>query len=543
MLLKHLPNTLELWCFDEMWHSTGFFELGIHDIPVRRAQRLDKISPNWMPKRATDAATETDRHLATIRSSDRSYQRCQLGDSNDYLFALAADELGARSWWIALPFSPDQYDLVYSIAELAREVASKEDEVFSLEEELVRTRADHRSAMKRKTSKLSQFQFLEHLAQRIEDSAQSSNAVELSREVIHELAHAIDAEIVAMFPLELKSERIHLLRPCAWSGPGNSLEPKIEARLLEIVNGDDCEDRSFPKTGARIVGLNKQTDGVIASIREGNTPRYLIVAIFDRKNERRATRVENENDTTRSSIDGETQATIATFAAILSVFADNSRLFDEREDLTTNVIRALVSAIDAKDDYTRGHSERVALYGRRLAQEIGFDSEQCRKLYLTGLLHDIGKIAISDAVLKKPERLSDEEFKEIMSHPDEGWAILSDLTQLSYVLPGLLYHHERFDGNGYPDGLAGEDIPIEGRILAIADAYDAMTSDRPYRPGMPQEQAISILIEGAGTQWDPVLTDRFVDIIPEIELIKYFYLLPTKRDRKKSLAANQFVKN
>ena len=143
------------------------------------------------------------------------------------------------------------------------------------------------------------------------------------------------------------------------------------------------------------------------------------------------------------------------------------------------MVRSLVSALDAKDEYTCGHSERVALYGKILAEQAGYTEEERDRLYLTGLLHDVGKIGVSDAVLKKADKLTDEEFAEIKRHPDEGWAILQDLKQLQYVLPGVLFHHERVDGAGYPDGLAGTEIPKDGRLLAIVDAYDAMTSDRP----------------------------------------------------------------
>lgn len=219
-------------------------------------------------------------------------------------------------------------------------------------------------------------------------------------------------------------------------------------------------------------------------------------------------------------------------ASILAAHASNVQLLQEREALLVNMVRALVTSIEAKDEYTRGHSDRVALFGRRLAEEIGFDGDACERIYLSGLLHDVGKIGISDATLRKPGRLTEEEFAEIKMHPDKGWGILHDLKQLAYVLPGVLYHHERFDGRGYPDGLAGERIPIDGRILAVADAYDAMTSDRPYRRGMPQEKAEAILRQGAGTQWDPKLIEAFFRAMPDIIAIRKSYRprpYPTRR--------------
>lgn len=217
---------------------------------------------------------------------------------------------------------------------------------------------------------------------------------------------------------------------------------------------------------------------------------------------------------------------LTTAAAMLASHANNISLLEERENLLVSVVRTLVSAVDSRDPYTCGHSERVALYAKRLAQEIGLDDDECEKVYLTGLLHDLGKIGISDSVLKKCGPLSEEEFAEIQRHPDLGWAILQELEQFNYVLPGVLHHHERFDGKGYPDKLRGEDTPLEGRLLAVVDSFDAMTSDRPYRVGMPIEKAIQILGDGAGTQWDASLVDAFLRVLPDIVEIRRSYRRP-----------------
>ncbi len=221
---------------------------------------------------------------------------------------------------------------------------------------------------------------------------------------------------------------------------------------------------------------------------------------------------------------GTSEATLlSTAGTLLASHANNLELFREKEELLVGVVRTMVSAIDSKDPYTCGHSERVALYARRLAEQLGYDEQSCKKLYLTGLLHDVGKIGVSDAILNKPGQLTDEEFAEIKRHSDEGWAILQELEPLQYVLPGVLHHHERHDGDGYPDRLAGEHVPMDGRILAVVDAYDAMTSSRAYRQGMPQEKAESILREGAGSQWDKDIVHAFFEIMEDIVAIRGIY--------------------
>ncbi|HYO24276.1 MAG TPA: HD-GYP domain-containing protein [Lacipirellulaceae bacterium] len=226
---------------------------------------------------------------------------------------------------------------------------------------------------------------------------------------------------------------------------------------------------------------------------------------------------------------------LATAATLLASHASNLELLREKEQLLINTVRSLVTALDAKDAYTRGHSERVALFSKRISQSLGYDAAAAERLYLAGLLHDVGKIGVSDATLRKPDKLTDEEFAEIKRHPDEGWAILRDLEQLNYVLPGVLHHHERVGGGGYPDGLVGSEIPLDARIMAVADAYDAMTSDRAYRGGMPHEKAIDILRRGAGTQWDAQVVDTFLAVIDDITAIRYGYH-PVERPLRKGSA-------
>lgn len=228
---------------------------------------------------------------------------------------------------------------------------------------------------------------------------------------------------------------------------------------------------------------------------------------------------------------------LSTAATLLASHASNLDLVREKEQLLVNTVRSLVTALDSKDTYTRGHSERVALFSKRIAETLGYDAVAAEKLYLSGLLHDVGKIGVSDAVLRKPDKLTAEEFDEIKRHPDEGWSILRDLEQMRYVLPGVLHHHEQVNGSGYPDGLAGEAIPLDARIMAVADAYDAMTSDRAYRAGMPHEKAMSIIADGAGKQWDADVVAAFSSVVDDIVAIRYGYRQAERSPRAGSALA------
>ncbi len=211
---------------------------------------------------------------------------------------------------------------------------------------------------------------------------------------------------------------------------------------------------------------------------------------------------------------------LETAANQLAAQLHNFQLLRQKEELFTDVVRALVNAVEARDPYTCGHSERVARLARCLALASGETAAGCERIYLTGLLHDVGKIAIPDGVLQKPGKLTDEERDIIETHPDAGWRILHEVDALRDVLPGVLYHHERYDGRGYPDGLEGENIPLDGRMLAVCDAYDAMTSDRPYRTGMSIAQAVKILRSGSGSQWDPKMIGLFMENLEAMEEIR-----------------------
>lgn len=177
--------------------------------------------------------------------------------------------------------------------------------------------------------------------------------------------------------------------------------------------------------------------------------------------------------------------------------------------------QALANAIDAKDTYTRGHSMRVAKYSKRIAELAGKGKEECQEIYYAALLHDVGKIGIAGSILSKDGRLTDEEYDEIKSHPVVGAHILSGITMSPYLSQGAHYHHERYDGTGYPEGLKGNEIPEYARIIAVADAYDAMTSKRSYRGLMPQQDVRREIEKGVGTQFDPKFAKIMLDMIDQ----------------------------
>ncbi|AST00230.1 phosphohydrolase [Geobacillus thermocatenulatus] len=192
------------------------------------------------------------------------------------------------------------------------------------------------------------------------------------------------------------------------------------------------------------------------------------------------------------------------------------------KELLNSFITVLTAALDARDPYTAGHSQRVARYALTIGKQLSLPNEQLDALYRSALLHDIGKIGVPDAILLKDGKLSDDEFAWIKKHPALGEAILREVRPIEPIEPllaGIRSHHERIDGKGYPDGLTGNDIPLFGKIIAVADAFDAMTSDRPYRKGMDIRQAADILRKGKGTQWDSELVDLFLKHLQEEKLL------------------------
>ena len=187
----------------------------------------------------------------------------------------------------------------------------------------------------------------------------------------------------------------------------------------------------------------------------------------------------------------------------------------EVEVLALQAIGAIVHTIEAKDDVTQGHSVRVAGYSRAIARAMGYGEQLLDQVYQTALLHDVGKIGIPDSILKKKGRLTPEEYNQIREHTTIGANILSAISTISYLEDGARYHHERYDGGGYPTGLKGEEIPVIGRLIAVADVYDALVSRRHYKAPMNESSAREELLAGSGTQFDPKIIDIFIRLLDD----------------------------
>jgi putative nucleotidyltransferase with HDIG domain len=206
-------------------------------------------------------------------------------------------------------------------------------------------------------------------------------------------------------------------------------------------------------------------------------------------------------------------------AAALALGVERLRMVDRQQELFVHTVTALAQAVEVRDLYTGDHTHRVTAYALLLAEELGIPADQRQILRAAAALHDIGKIGVDDHVLRKPGRLTPAEYEQMKTHVTRGAEIIQMVPGLAWALPVVRGHHERWDGTGYPDRLAGEDIPLLARVVGVADAFDAMTSDRPYRPGMSVAQAFDELGAGSGKQFDPRCVEAFVRARPRVEAL------------------------
>jgi putative nucleotidyltransferase with HDIG domain len=203
-------------------------------------------------------------------------------------------------------------------------------------------------------------------------------------------------------------------------------------------------------------------------------------------------------------------ALFTSLADQVAIALDNARLYQEQEEMFYQTAESLADAIEKRDPYTGGHTQRVTRYSLIIARYLPLRSIEKKWLKIAAVLHDIGKIGIEDQILKKPAQLSPEEYDVIKHHTDLGAEIIEHIRQLKEIIPGVKYHHEQVNGRGYPDGLKGEDIPMIAKIVSVSDTYDAMTTDRPYRSALTKEAAIKELKRCCGTQFDRKVVEAFL---------------------------------
>ena len=220
----------------------------------------------------------------------------------------------------------------------------------------------------------------------------------------------------------------------------------------------------------------------------------------------------------KGQFDKEDLSLLTSLADQVAIALDNSRLYQELEEMFFQTAESLADAIEKRDPYTGGHTQRVTLYSQAIAKYLQLKPLEKKWLKIASVLHDIGKIGVEDDILKKREQLSPEEFNIIKRHSDMGAEILEHVRQLREIVPGVRYHHEHVNGKGYPDGLRGEEIPILAKIVAVADTYDAMTTDRPYRKAMEKESAVEELKICSGTQLDEEVVEAFIQAYQKGEI-------------------------
>ncbi len=390
------------------------------------------------------------------------------------------------------------------------------------EHELADTQAHLNEFADQVTSDFEELTWLRSLTEHIEVCDLRNDLATVSEAILPPLRELIDAEAVVLFTPAAPTP----MTACALSETASFVAGDVPVSL-EVCH--QIIQQSAPEVGEHPYVCN--ANALRPAVAEVKGLRNFILVRISRGGKhygwllvlnRRILDVENPDERANASClqdweFGTFEAGLLNAASImLGTHARNAELFSDKEQLLVGVMRALINAIDAKDAYTCGHSDRVALFAFKIAQAMQLDPMECQRVYMAGLLHDIGKIGVPDEVLCKPGKLTEEEFIKIKAHPEIGYSILKHVKQLEYVLPGVLHHHESFDGGGYPHGLIGDEIPLHGRILAVADSYDAMSSTRSYRQAMPSEKAERIIREGAGRQWDAVVVEAFFSVIDEI---------------------------
>jgi hypothetical protein len=499
--------------------ASGLEKCGSFEVTVFRRTNAKQLKMLFQGERQLEAVEDW------LMSMDWAETDAKLGQSNSPFRLISGNEVGIQSNRVYLgaipthnchflcstdpdtPFEPNLFSHLASV--------SWQNEWNA--DELHRQKSQRQEFVKQVTKDFEELTWLRSVSQHIGNATFRQSIDELVSTQLPKLRQVIDAEFIGLVPIEFMSaretdHRVELSTSGTITLPAN--------KLVEFVKR--CESNSKGQTSvfntqsssAVFDGFPELRNCIFTRLeKNGKMYGYLLalnkeVDFFCQSPEQFL--MIDPNGFQFGTFEA---GLLASLGTILSSHEANSELFREQEQLVTGVIRAVINAIDAKDQYTCGHSDRVAEFSKAIAQQMGLDEEECDRIYLTGLLHDVGKIGVPDSILSKPDKLTDEEFEIIKKHPEIGFNILQHLKPLAYVLPGVLHHHEAVNGKGYPYGLVGEQIPLAGRIIAVADSYDAMTSDRPYRKGMPSEKAESILCKESGSTWDELAVFAIMECI------------------------------
>ena len=419
--------------------------------------------------------------------------------------------LGKRQRWLVLPLSCDQTEVLATtqVTATAGPAATRTARLFTKafhhEATISRLHEENERLIARTYCNLEELSFLRDTVAYVAGPQRPHSQDNYCEGLLPRLQRYIHVEGVAFVPAKSGMAKTPDFAKFQWHGE-DSVDRKEAERLIENYYSDSLQSpvvRKLFDNASESRRYSTVRDFVLLPIQESDQI-WGWLAVMNRCDPHVDESDPKETREPRGFGTGEV-AILRSAGTVIALQDHNETLLAEKEQLLSDLVAALVSALESKDVYTRGHSQRVAAMSQKLARRIGMPERSCQQMYLTGLLHDIGKIGLNDATLAKPGRLTRDEFEEIKRIPQSGWAILHDLQALGFVLPGVLHHHENYDGSGYPDGLHGEAIPLEGRIIGIADAYDAMISDRPYREGMSHETVAEVMTADGGKQWDPTL--------------------------------------
>jgi len=359
---------------------------------------------------------------------------------------------------------------------------SKASVIASLLSYIGNSELDKKLLIKETLNKYREINLLYNLSEKMASTIEAKEISKIALEEATRLINSTKAEIAVFSKDRKRLEKVVELNNhnsiSDEVGLSNYVNEVLDQGVGQIIN---CLDNSSESMVCTPLKVKDKTLGVIS--------------------------ISNSNNMTYDSEDLKLLNAIATQAAIA---LDNTNLYDSIRDTFLQTIEALIETIEKKDSYTAGHARRVAVYSISIGEELGLNRSEITKVRLAALLHDIGKIGIQDKILLKDSKLTGEEYEVIKKHPVFGAEILENIDQLKDVVPSVRGHHERYDGKGYPDGKKGEQIPLIARIIAVADAFDAMTSNRPYISNKEKEQALNEIFKNINTQFDPVVVKAFL---------------------------------